>query len=76
VKNLLSKDGKGCSFPKVPHLLQGVNSGIYLGKVKINGNKIRQNLQTNAWSTAQLRLSDSLKQKREERNRIDPPKFS
>jgi integrase len=69
-------DGKWRSFPKVPHLLQYVISGTYFGKVKINGKKIRQSLQTDVWSTAQLRLNDFLKQQRESRNLVAPPRFS
>jgi hypothetical protein len=72
----LSKNGKWRSFPKVPHLLQYVISGTYFGKVKINGKKIRQSLRTDVWSTAQLRLNDFLKQNRENRDRVEPPKFS
>jgi integrase len=72
----LSKNGKWRSFPKVPHLLQYVISGNYFGKVKINGRKIRQSLQTNVWSTAQLRLNDFLKRHRENRDKVDPPKFA
>lgn len=72
----LSKNGKWRSFPKVPHLLQYVISGNYFGKVKINGKKIRQSLQTDVWSTAQLRLNDFLKKHRENRNKVDAPKFS
>jgi len=72
----LSKDGKWRSFPKVPHLLQYVISGNYFGKVKINGRKVRKSLKTSVWSTAQLRLNDFLKEERENRSRVDPPKFS
>ena len=72
----LSKNGKWRSFPKVPHLLQYVISGNYFGKVKINGKKIRKSLQTTVWSTARLRLNDFLKEHRENRNKVDPPKFS
>src|SRR6266705_1562541 len=72
----LSKNGKWRSFPKVPHLLQYVISGSYFGKVKINGKKIRQSLQTDVWSTAQLRLNDFLKRRRENRNKVDALKFS
>ena len=32
--------------------------------------------QTDVWSTAQLRLNDFLKERRENRNKVDPPKFS
>ena len=72
----LSKNGKWRSFPKVPHLLQYVISGNYFGKVKINGRTIRQSLQTTVWTNAQLKLNDFLKEHRENRNRVDPPKFS
>lgn len=72
----MSKDGKWRSFPKVPHLLQYVISGNYFGKVKINGKTIRKSLQTTVWSTAQLRLNDFLKEQRENRNKVDAPKFS
>ena len=75
-ENRLSKDGKWRSFPKVPHLLQYVISGNYFGKVKIHGKTIRQSLQTTVWTTAHLRLNDFLKKHRENRNKIDPPKFS
>ena len=71
----MSKDGKWRTFPKVPHLLQYVISGNYFGKVKINGKKIRQSLQTDVWSTAQLRLNDFLKEQRENRNKVEPPVF-
>jgi integrase len=72
----LSANGKWRSFPKVPHLLQYVISGNYFGKVKINGRKIRRSLQTSVWSTAQLRLNDFLKEHRENRNKVEPSKFS
>lgn len=71
----LSNNGKWRSFPKVPHLLQYVISGNYFGKVKIDGRSIRKSLQTTVWSTAQLRLNDFLKEHRENRNHVDPPKF-
>ena len=72
----MSTDGKWRSFPKVPHLLQYVISGNYFGKVKINGKTTRKSLQTTVWTTAQLRLNGFLKEHRENRNRVDPPKFS
>jgi len=72
----LSKDGKWRSFPKVPHLLQYVSSGNYFGKVKIKRKTIRQSLETTVWSTAQLKLNDFLKEQRENRNKVEPPKFS
>jgi len=72
----LSSDGKWRSFPKVPHLLQYVSSGNYFGKVKISGKVVRQSLETAVWTTAQLKLNDFLKENRENRNKVDPPKFS
>jgi integrase len=71
----LSSDGKWRSFPKVPHLLQYVISGNYFGKVKIKGKVFRQSLETTVWTTAQLRLNEFLKDHRENRNKVDPPKF-
>ena len=71
----MSNNGKWRSFPKVPHLLQYVISGNYFGKVKINGKSIRKSLETSVWTTAQLRLNDFLKEHRENRNKVDPPKF-
>jgi hypothetical protein len=60
----------------VPRLLQYVISGNYFGKVKIHGKTIRQSLQTTVWITAQLKRNDFLKEHRENRNKIEPPKFS
>ena len=59
----LSKDGKWRSFSRVPHLLQYINSGTYFGRIKINGKPIRESLETNVWSIAQLKLVDFLKNK-------------
>ena len=72
----MSANGKWRSFPKVPHLLQYIISGNYFGKVKISGRTVRKSLKTTVWTTAQLRLNDFLKENRENRNRVDPPKFS
>ena len=71
----LSNDGKWRSFPKVPHLQQYVSSGIYFGKVKINGRKIKRSLETTVWTTAQLLLNDFLKEQRENRNKAEVPMF-
>ena len=71
----MSKDGKWRSFPKVPHLLQYVSSGTYFGKLKIKRKSVRQSLETTVWSTAQLKLNDFLKERRENRNKVDPPLF-
>ncbi len=59
----LSKDGKWRSFPRVPHLLQYLNSGTYFARIKIKGKIIRESLDTKVWSVAQLKLVDFLKQK-------------
>src|SRR5208282_505493 len=59
----LSKDGKWRSFSRVPHLLQYASSGTYFARIKVQGKIIRQSLDTDVWSTAQLRLLDFLKEK-------------
>ena len=59
----------------MPHLLQYVISRNYFGKVKINGRSIRQSLQTNVWSTAQLHLNDFLQKHREGRHQVAAAKF-
>jgi hypothetical protein len=38
----LSKDGEWRSFPRVPHLLQYLNSGAYYARIKIKGKIIRE----------------------------------
>jgi hypothetical protein len=60
----------------LPHLLQYVISGNYFGKVKIKGKTIRQSLQTTVWTSEQLNLNEFLMEHRENRNKVDPPKFS
>jgi integrase len=73
----LSKDGRWRSFPRVPCLLQFVNSGSYFARTKIKGKLIRQSLGTTVWSTARLRLVDFLKEKREETSTSSPaPRFT
>ena len=72
----ISPDGKWRSFPKVPNLLQYVNSGNYYGRIKVGRKLIRESLQTSVWTTAKLRLVDFLKQHQEARVRVPPPKFS
>jgi integrase len=59
----LSKDGKWRSFSRVPHLLQYASSGTYFARIKVRGKIIRESLDTDVWSTAQLRLLDFLKAK-------------
>lgn len=71
----LSTDGKWRSFPRVPNLLQYVNSSVYFGRNKINNKVIRKSLETTVWSTAKLRLVDFLKENRERQERVFTPKF-
>jgi tetratricopeptide (TPR) repeat protein len=52
----LSKDGIWRSFSRVPQLLQYSSSGADFARIKVAGKIIRENLKTNIWSTAQLRL--------------------
>jgi len=59
----LSKDGKWRSFSRVPHLLQYVSSGTYFARIKIGGKIIRESLETDVWSVAQVKLVDFLKEK-------------
>ena len=72
----ISANGKWRSFPKVPHLQQYVSSGIYFGKVKISGRTFKKSLETTVWTTAQLKLTDFLKEHRENRNTAEPPNFT
>ena len=58
-----SPDGKWRSFPKVPNLLQYVNTGVYFGRVKIEGKIFRESLKTDVFTTAKLRLGDYIKSK-------------
>ena len=71
----LSKDGKWRSFPRVPNLLQYVSSGIYFGKVKISGKKIRLSLETDVWSVAVGKLPDFLNTNRLKGSKARSPKF-
>jgi integrase len=59
----LSPDGKWRSFPKVPNLLQYVNTGKYFGRVKIDGKIFRESLETDVFTTAKLLLCDFIKKK-------------
>ena len=74
--NRLSKDGKWQSFPRVPHLLQYVNSGTYFARLKIKGKLIRESLETTVWTTAQLKLVDFLKDKHTSGAKAEKPKIS
>ncbi len=60
----LSPDSKWRSFPKVPNLVQYVNTGTYFGRIKIEGKVFRESLDTDVFTTAKLRLGDFIKKKR------------
>jgi integrase len=60
----LSPDGKWRSFPKVPNLIQYVTTGVYFGRVKIEGKIFRESLETDVFTTAKLLLGDWIKAKR------------
>ena len=66
----LSPDGKWRSFPKVPNMVQYVNTGVYFGRVKIEGKIFRASLETDVFTTAKLKLGDFLKQKRKQAGRV------
>ena len=72
----LSKDGKWRSFSRVPHLLQYVSSGAYFARIKVRGKIIRQSLETDVWSNAQLKLVDFLKEKQTVKEVSDEHKVS
>jgi integrase len=63
-KEILSKDGKWKSFPKVRHLLQYVSTGTYFARVTVNGNLKRKSLDTDVFTTAELRLADFIKKEK------------
>ena len=54
----LSPDGKWLSFPKVPNLLQYVQTGGFYGRTKVNGKVFRKSLETDVFTVAKLRLAD------------------
>jgi hypothetical protein len=56
-----STDGKWRSFPKVPNLLQYINTCAYFGRVKKEGKIFRESLGTDVFTTAKLLLGDFLK---------------
>lgn len=72
----LSSDNNWLSFPKVPHLLQYVGSGVYYARVKLGGKLIRRSLGTTVWSDAKLRLVDFLKEQRQQYAERQAPTFS
>src|SRR5262245_5195708 len=68
-KSNISPDGKWKSFPQTPHLIQYVPSGIFFGRIKINGKITRETLKTDVFTTAKLRLGDFLKEQRKKASR-------
>lgn len=65
----LSSDGLWLSFPKVPGLLQYVKSGVFYGRVKVDGKLIRRSLLKKgepqiSLTTAKMRLADFIKKER------------
>src|SRR5258708_19611613 len=67
----LSPDGKWKSFPKVPNLLQYVSTGVYFGRLKVNGKLIRQSLEATVYSDPLLKLPDFLKFQRKSTRHIN-----
>ena len=65
----ISPDGKWKSFPRVPHLLQYVPSGIFFGRIKLDGKIVRESLKTDTFTTAKLRLGDFIKKQRKNATR-------
>ena len=66
----LSPDGKWRSFPKVPNLLQYVNTGAFYGRVKVDGKPYRESLETKVFSVAKLKPVDFLKEKTRKRRQV------
>ena len=62
-----SLDGKRRSFPKVPNLVQYVNTSTYFGRVKIEGKIFRESLATDVFMTVKPRLGDFITKKLKER---------
>jgi hypothetical protein len=66
----LSPDGLWHSCPKVPNLLQYVKSGVFYGRLKVDGKLILRSMALNkdegpvSFTTAKLRLADFVKKHR------------
>ncbi len=69
----LSPDGNWRSFPKVPNLLQYVNTGKFYGRVKVDGKLYRESLETDVFSVAKLKLGDFVKAKTRKRRQVGAP---
>jgi hypothetical protein len=52
----VSPDGKWHSFSKVPISVRYVNTGVYFGRVKMEGKIFRESLQAQVFTTAKLRV--------------------
>jgi hypothetical protein len=66
---ITSTHGKWRSFPKVPNLLQFINTGVYFGRLNIEGKIFRESLGTNVFITAKILFGDFLKKKRKQTSR-------
>ena len=60
MKANLSPDGKWKSFPQHNNLLQYVPTGMFYGRVKINGKVVRSKLDTAVFTNAKEKLRDFL----------------
>ncbi len=70
----LSPDGKWRSFPKVPNLLQYVDTGTYFARTKINGKLIRRSLRkAGTFEEAKLALGDFRKEHDRQRRSAGAP---
>jgi hypothetical protein len=69
----LSKDGKWRSFPKVPNLLQDVNTGTFYGRVTVDGKIYRESLETFVYSVAKQKLPDFVKTKLRKKRQVGAP---
>jgi hypothetical protein len=74
-RNTCQTMASGARFRKCRICFNTLSAETTLGKLKLTARTIRKSLQTTVWSTAQLRLNDFLKEHRENRNNVDPPKF-
>ena len=63
----LSTDGLWRSYPKVPHLLCYVKSGMFYGRLKVDGKTIRRSLETTVFTDAKLLLADFIGNQRKEK---------
>jgi len=69
----LSPDGKWRSFPKVPNLLQYVSTGVYYGRVKVNGKILKKVLNTRVFEDAKLLLHDWISTQTKKRHVVGAP---